>query len=242
MPEPLAPDQAGTLAQLIRYPVKSVLGEQLFRVRVELRGLEADRLWSVHDSTGRLGSGKSSSRFVRMEGLLHLRGTLPEGDPVPTITWPDGRALRTDDPGIAAALGQTVQMEVDVSREGDASHHDDGPVHLVTTASLRWLEQQHGEPAPVARFRPNLVLDTADQLGPVEQDWVGRELVVGQVRLRVRAPMPRCVMTTMDQLDLPADRRMLHTLKQHAGLDLGVVADVLTPGVIAVGDRATLCR
>ena len=35
------------LARLSRYPVKSLVGEDLERVLVEERGLVGDRLWSV---------------------------------------------------------------------------------------------------------------------------------------------------------------------------------------------------
>ncbi len=239
MPDPV-PEPVGTLAELIRYPIKSMQGERLSRARVDARGLEYDRLWSVYDAAGRLGSGKSSRRFVKMQGLLHLTGSVAGDDSAPTISWPDGRSLRVDSPAAAQELSGTLRLPVTVARETAVPHHDDGPVHLVTTASLRWLEGEHGTAAPVARFRPNMVLDTGDLLGPVEQGWVGRELVVGQIRLRITAPMPRCVMTTMDQLHLPADREMLHTLSAHADLDFGVVADVLAPGELHVGDAASL--
>ena len=56
--------------QVWRYPVKSLGGERVAASLVNDRGLLGDRLWAVRDEDGKLGSGKDSRRFRRMEGLL----------------------------------------------------------------------------------------------------------------------------------------------------------------------------
>ena len=90
----------GRVSELHRYPVKSLTGEQVPRLRVEERGVVGDRLWSVRDPDGKLGSGKSSRRFRRMPGLLELRARYDEPyDGVPVLTFPDGRTVDGDDPG-----------------------------------------------------------------------------------------------------------------------------------------------
>ena len=60
----------GRLAGIRRYPVKSLTGEELEHALIEHRGLAGDRLWSVRDPDGKLGSGKSSRRFRKMDGLM----------------------------------------------------------------------------------------------------------------------------------------------------------------------------
>ena len=50
-----------TVAELWRYPVKSLLGEQLPEVEVDERGVIGDRLYAVTDRDGKLGSGKTSN-------------------------------------------------------------------------------------------------------------------------------------------------------------------------------------
>jgi uncharacterized protein YcbX len=230
----------GTLAQLLRYPVKSLLGETLSSCEVERRGVAGDRLWAVVDDDGKLGSGKSSRRFRKLEGLLGLAASLPSGAEAPEITWSDGRRRPVGDPGLDEDLSALAGRRVRVQREGEVDHHDDGPVHLVTTASLRWLAEALGHEAPVARFRPNLVVDTPGPHGTPEQDWIGREVQVGAVVLRVVQPMPRCVMTTMAQADLDADPAVLRTLTDRADADFGVLLEVVTPGTVAVGDEVAL--
>ncbi len=227
--------QVGTLDELWRYPVKSMLGERISRSDIDVRGLAGDRLWAVVDDDGKLGSGKSSKRFRRLEGLLDLSASLPDGASAPEVTWSDGRVLPVG-ADLDAALSDLAGRRASVRREGEVDHHDDGPVHLLTTASLDWLAGLLGHPAPPARFRPNLVVGTGDLRGPVEQDWVGREVRVGEVVLEVVMPMPRCVMTTMAQAHLPEDKAVLRGLTEHAGADFGVLAEVVRPGVVAVGD------
>lgn len=228
----------GRVGDVTRYPVKSLVGERLERVLVERRGLAGDRLWSVRDPDGKLGSGKSSRRFRKMAGLLDLEARY-DGD-VPVIGFPDGRAVRGDDPGVHAALSQHVGRPVTLAREQDVSHFDEGPLHLVTTASLERVGGSHGRPVDVRHLRANLVVETT-AVGFVEQGWIGRRIRIGaELVLAVRGAMPRCVMVTMPQVGLPADRDLLGALTDLNDACLGVVADVVVPGQVAVGDEVML--
>jgi uncharacterized protein len=65
----------GSVAELRRYPVKSLTGEVLRAADVDVRGLVGDRAWAVTDTDGRFGSGKTTRRFRRMDGLLQLTAT-----------------------------------------------------------------------------------------------------------------------------------------------------------------------
>ena len=117
----------GRVGAVHRYPVKSLSGEPLDEVVLDRRGVVGDRLWSVRDPDGKFGSGKSSKRFRRMDGLLALTAEY-DGD-VPVVTFPDGRRLRPG-PELDEALSWHVGGPVSLGQEGDVSHFDDGPVHL----------------------------------------------------------------------------------------------------------------
>ena len=125
-----------------------------------------------------------------------------------------------------------------------------GAVHLVTTGTTRRLT----ELAPDSRFdphrfRPNVVVET-DEDGFVETAWQGRTLRIGEVVLQVSFTVPRCVMTTLEQGDLPADADVLRTISEHNAVDcfgtgtpypcVGVYADVVSGGPIQVGQPVTL--
>ncbi len=227
------------LSRIRRYPVKSLGGEDLERAALELRGLRGDRAWAVRDLDGKLGSGKSTRRFRRMDGLLALSAA--SGADTPMLRFPDGRGLPAGAAGTDQALSTHVGRPVSLVPEGEVSHFDEGPVHLVTTASLRTLADAGGQDVDPRRTRANLLVDH-DGHGFPEHGWVGRRLAVGpDVVLRVTAVMPRCVMVDLPQEDLPAGSDLLRLVGQLTSeRALGVVAEVVSTGEVALGDAVTL--
>lgn len=125
-----------------------------------------------------------------------------------------------------------------------------GAVHLITTSTMRTLsELAPGSRFEPERFRANIVVDT-DADGFPETSWQGRELCIGDVRLAVSFTVPRCVMTTLPQGDLPADPDVLRTITKHNAVDTfatgtpypcaGVYADVIHGGPITLGQPVSL--
>jgi uncharacterized protein YcbX len=227
----------GTVLEVNRYPVKSMLGERLQQSHVEARGLVGDRLWAVLDPDGKLGSGKSTNRFRRMDGLLGCRAELA-GDRV-AVTLPDGVRYDGDDPALAPALSAVVGRPVTLGREGATPHHDASPIHLLTTASLRAVSALVGEPVDPRRFRANLLLDV-DGEGFLEDGWLGRRITIGDVELRITASTARCVMVDAAHDELPPDGRLLKLISDQNDLNLGVKVDVITGGTLTAGTPATL--
>lgn len=80
----------------------------------------------------------------------------------------------------------------------------------------------------------------AEEKGFVENSWIDRVLVIGEVRLRVFRPCPRCVMTTLPQGDLPQDHQVLRTVVESNQGNAGVRANVLQPGFVRRGDAVHL--
>ena len=124
------------------------------------------------------------------------------------------------------------------------------PVSVLTTATLDQMNKlQPGSRFDERRFRMNVIVETP-QTGFIENDWVGRDLVLGDsLRLGIELPDPRCVMTTLAQDELPRDTNILRGLVQHNRIDVGedgrfpcagVYAVVRVPGVVRAGDSARL--
>ena len=120
---------------------------------------------------------------------------------------------------------------------------DAAPIHVVTVATLDRLGRLHPDGRFEARrFRPNLVVDGEAGSQPFpENGWVGRTLrVADAVRLPVLAPVPRCVMTTLAQGDLPPDPGILRTRRSTTWidvLDMGRYPCVGVYGAVAAGGR-----
>jgi uncharacterized protein len=226
----------GSMVELRRYPVKSLGGELLRTVEVDHRGVGGDRRWAVTDPDGKLGSGKSTRRFRRMEGLLQLTATY-DRQLTPVITFPDGRRLDGTDPRVDDALSDHVGRPVRLQPETSVSHLDDGPLHLVTTASLARLANDRSTPVSPARLRSNLLVDVGAADGFVEDGWVGQIFAIGNdLVIRIEDRMPRCVMVDLAQHDLPPAPGLLDTIGRLNGACLGVVAVVVQPGRVRLDD------
>src|ERR1700712_2895038 len=116
-------------------------GEKLDRVEITEKGSTGDRSWAAYTADGGIGSGKTTRRFRRVEGLLTLRGHLDEkttggeGAEVPLVTFPSARTYRADDPAASTALSALLGQPLQLRPQSTVAHHDESPLHLVTTAS-----------------------------------------------------------------------------------------------------------
>jgi uncharacterized protein YcbX len=172
-----------------------MLGERVAVAEVGERGLVGDRLWAVRDADGKFGSGKNTRRFRRMPGLFQLRAYAAE--PAPIVELPDGRRFAADDATGHRAVGEVLGRTVTLAPEAAVPHHDEGPVSLLTTASLRALTELSGEEVDGGdvnplRFRANFLIDVAESGFP-EDDWVGRRLRVGTDVVLAHSPAAHSV-------------------------------------------------
>ncbi len=221
------------VSELWRYPVKSMLGERLARATLEARGITGDRVYAVEDRDGKFGSGKTTRRFRLLKGLFDFEARTLDGNVL--VALPDGRELLVGSEQLDAALSARYGEELRVTPERSVSHFDVAAVHLVTTASLRWLGSRLGREVEAHRVRPNLLV-AAPGAALSEEEWVGSELRVGTCVLRVTSTTERCVMVNNSQREPPADARVLRALAQLNDAQLGVYAEVVSPGVVCEGD------
>jgi uncharacterized protein YcbX len=105
--------QVATVAEIHRYPVKSMLGERLNAVSVGHDGLRGDRAWAVRDE-GRRGI-EGARKLPQLMGCAARFGeTVAESGtlPVPEIELPDGTRLPADDPDAAKRLSDLTDREL----------------------------------------------------------------------------------------------------------------------------------
>jgi uncharacterized protein YcbX len=109
---------AGQVAAIWRYPVKSMIGEELNAAEVTERGLLGDRACALIDAeTGKVVSAKNPRRWPNMFQFQAAYGSPPRvTEPLPParITLPDGATLTTDEPDadsrLSAAVGRPVRL------------------------------------------------------------------------------------------------------------------------------------
>ncbi|MDQ0828546.1 hypothetical protein QF032_000390 [Streptomyces achromogenes] len=98
----------GVVDRLLRYPVKSMLGEEIPAADVTERGLAHDRRRALVDKeTGRVASAKQPRLWHRLLTMTATAGT----SAVRITTWA-GEELRSTDPGVDDAQSEIVGRPV----------------------------------------------------------------------------------------------------------------------------------
>lgn len=111
-------------------------------------------------------------------------------------------------------------------------------VSLVNLASLADLEAKVGARRNLMRFRSNIYF-TGEPWR--EFDWIGRELQIGGARLKIVKRTVRCPATQVNPETAERDVNPMAELIAHYGhMDLGVHAEVIDGGRLALGDAIEL--
>jgi uncharacterized protein len=110
----------GTINAIWRYPVKSMMGEQLDASAVTEQGVLGDRAYALVDAeTGKVASAKNPKRWPNLFQCHAALTEPPETSrelPSVQITLPDGGTVTSDDPGVEDALSEVVGRKVTLER------------------------------------------------------------------------------------------------------------------------------
>jgi uncharacterized protein YcbX len=106
--------QVGVVKELFRYPVKSMLGEQLSEFDVALNGVIGDRAWGVREANGRIASAKKWANLFEFRAAYES-APQPESLAPVGITLPDGSIIHAADldasARVSAVLGRPIKLE-----------------------------------------------------------------------------------------------------------------------------------
>ena len=207
------------VAELWRYPVKSLAGERLESVEIRSDGLVGDRLVQVYDARGRVVTARTRP------SLLGHRSTLgPDGEPrVEGWAWssPEAAAL------IAHAAGPATRLA-----RFDEERFDVLPLLVATDGAIAVLGVDG------RRLRPNIVVGGVE--GLAEREWPGRRLRIGEVVVAVAKLRDRCVMTTYDPDTQVQDPSVLRRIVREFGGSMALDCAVVEGGSVSVGDLVVL--
>ena len=225
----------GHVVGLWRYPVKSMGPEALSRVEVTWNGFSGDRRWAfVQDDKVR-----RNFPWLTIRERANMAQYLPSfRDPdhpetSPTeVTTPSGKVLDVTDPDLAAELCESGVRLVRHSR----GIFDTFPLSLITTQTIGRLGEIVGQDLDVQRFRPNILVEAADAAPFQEDEWVGRTLRIGEVRMRVDKRDGRCVVITIDPATASRDPEILRAVRLERQGHLGVYGTTVEQGTLAVDD------
>jgi hypothetical protein len=208
------------VAELWRYPVKSLAGERLERAEVTVNGIVGDRIVHVASGRRRVVTARTSP------GLLGLAAVLgPDGEPrIAGSPWTS--------PASAAAIRAAAGPDARLVRYDGRERFDVLPLLIATDGAIAALG------VDPRRLRPNIVIEGVE--GLAERQWPGRHLRIGTVLIDVMKLRGRCVMTTYDPDTQAQDLSVLERIVTEFGGRMALDSDVIQGGPIAVGDRVEL--
>jgi uncharacterized protein len=255
------------VTRLAVYPVKGLGGQLLEEVEVQERGLAWDRRWMLVGEDHRFLTQRVLPKMATIKAtvkpgelmLSHGKNeiTVPIEPPetaakIQATVWNDQvEAVFLPDPG--HWLSDILSFRCDLvfmpattlravnpafARAGDIVGFADAyPILLVGEASLADLNSRLGDPVPVDRFRPNIVISTKEPF--VEDQW--GEIAIGSALVCGTKASDRCSVPTVDQLTGertgPEPIRTLATYRRFGnGVYLGQNLTIRRTGRIALGD------
>jgi uncharacterized protein YcbX len=207
------------VAELWRFPIKSMRGERLETAALTTNGVAGDRLIHLRNVHGVM-----TARTRRR--LLGLAAT----------TTPDGQVLVNahpwDDPLAAKLIHEAAGPDVEAVRYAGRERFDVLPLLVATDGGIAALGYDG------RRLRPNIVIAGVD--GLAERTWPGRALRIGDALIGVLKLRARCVVTTIDPdsgaLNPDVLRRINREFDGRCALDCWVAEE----GEISVGAPVTV--
>ena len=272
-----------SIKKILRFPVKSMGGEFLDTTFVDENGVEGDRIFALKElETGFIVSAKNPKKWkaiIELEAFLENEkikirqiktGQVFDNEndiinliekltarKVSLVSNSNQQEIREADRSPIEQTGSIINQEPLASASKVGHFFDFAPIHLMTTSSLNEIKKHYPKGKfDIERFRPNLLIDTGNKTGFVENEWLGKTLQIGtDLQIKIIEPCPRCVVTTLKQGELEKDHEILKTIVQHNQVEshtyypgtlfkgvLGVYGIIEKSGEIIRGDDVVITR
>jgi len=206
------------VAELWRYPVKSMAGEMLTTAEVGFDGIAGDR--SVIAVRGnRIATARTHPQLLRhharWSGRLQPAEVLVDGEP-----W--------DSEIVAEWVRNDAGNDARLVRYDGPERFDVLPLLVATDGAIAALGVDR------RRFRPNILIGGVE--GLAEREWEGKRIRIGAAVIHARDLRQRCVMTTYDPDTQHQDIGVLRRIVNELDGTLALNCSVIETGIIRVGD------
>jgi uncharacterized protein len=244
-----------TVAWLSIAPVKGLGLEARDEIQLERFGVADNRRFYLVDESGRMVNGKVAGALVAIHPRVFdssLALELPDGTIVEdrielgaaVTTNFFGRPVRGHlvvgpwSEALSAALDRAVRL-VETDEPGAGVDRGSGAVTILSRASLTALSRVLGDDVDERRFRMLIGVDGCRE--HEEDEWLERDVAIGEAVVRPRGNVGRCAVTTQNPSTGVPDLGTLKGLAAYRAvgtepLPFGIYGEVVRPGRIRIGD------
>ena len=207
------------VSMLWRYPVKSLGAEPLDHARLDMDGIDGDRIVHVRGEYGPL-TGRTRHELVA----------------IPATTGPDGiprvAGEHWNTPGAAAIIRRHAGPDARLAAYDGPERFDVLNLLVATDGAVDAFGHD------VRRLRPNLLL--AGVPGDAERTWPGKALAIGDTLIGIHSMRQRCVVTSIDPDTAQRDPDIYRRIRRSFDGEMALNCWIIRPGDISIGDRAEL--
>jgi uncharacterized protein YcbX len=231
----------GQLAALRRFPIEPLGGETPNEVVVRREGAVGDRAFELYDEqTGEALTWRANPLLLTYS-VRFLEDLIVEDlESWMRVRMPDGRDVRLADPQWVGDAARRLGRPVAVRRAAEGTPGR-GALHLISRPTLRFVERVYGNRIEPRFLRANFVIDLSGGKAFEEDEWVGRQIRIGDTLCDVVAPSRECLAVVAAGTEKPAgDVSMVDGLLKVRGGVLGLEVRAARGQRIRVADPVSL--
>ena len=229
----------GEIVKIYRYPVKSMAPEILSKIDVDWYGLAGDRRWAfVRDE-----ATKNDFPWLTIRENNEMNHYQPQfidktnpDKSNTSVKTPSGKVYDVIDKELANELYAKGTRVIKQAR----GTFDSFPLSLITTQTVNSLSESTQSELTPERFRANFLINALGNEPYPEDNWLGKTLRIGNMRMRIDKRDGRCVVITIDPLTLKKTPEVLKYVYKNREGCLGVYGSTVTPGKVSLNDKVYL--
>jgi MOSC domain-containing protein len=230
----------GQLAVLRRFPIEPLGGETPNEVAVRQEGAVGDRVYELaEEQSGQALTWQSAPDLLLYSARFLEDLVVDDLERWTRVILPDGREFPMGDPAwlsdIAGRLGRPVQL-----RRAASGSPARGVLHLISRPTLRFVERVYGAAVEPRWLRANFVVELSGGKAFEEDEWIGRQIRIGDTLCEVSAPSQGCLAVSYRPERAAGDVSMIEGLLKVRGGSLGLQVRASRGQRIRVADPVSL--
>lgn len=239
--------EIGRIAELFRYPIKSMAGIPIESAFLGWHGLGGDRRFAFRrvDEQGGFPwlTASRLSSLLRYQPFGHDNNV---EEPLPThVRTPTGAEFLLHSEELRQELAEQFGSELELMRLNHGIF-DEAAISVISASTIQGVARELGYELDRRRFRPNIILETNQKKIFCEDDWVGGTLIFGDeeygAAVNVTLRDLRCVMINFDPDTAKNDSSVLKAVGRLNKGNAGVYGTVVRTGILNVGHTVCLKR